>query len=358
VDADGLAYVMYTSGSTGRPKGVAVPHRGVVRLARDIGDAGDTGLGPGEVFLQFAPISFDASTFEIWGDLLHGARLVLAPEGALALADLGEQIERHGVTTLWLTAGLFHLMVDHQLDRLRPVRRLLAGGDVLSPRQVERALRALPGTRLVNGYGPTENTTFTCCHPMALPDDVGRSVALGRPIAETRVHILDRGGRPVPVGASGELCTGGEGLARGYLNRPDLTAERFVPDPFAVLEGAGGRLYRTGDLARYRPDGRLDFLGRIDHQVKLRASASSRGRSRLACASIPGSWRRRWRSTSSRSGTCSWSPTWWATRCRTPPCATTCEPNCPSTWCRRRSSAWRRCRSLRTARWIAAACRP
>ncbi|HZF08657.1 MAG TPA: amino acid adenylation domain-containing protein, partial [Thermoanaerobaculia bacterium] len=270
VDADGLAYVMYTSGSTGRPKGVAVPHRGVVRLARDIGDAGDTGLGPGEVFLQFAPISFDASTFEIWGDLLHGARLVLAPEGALALADLGEQIERHGVTTLWLTAGLFHLMVDHQLDRLRPVRRLLAGGDVLSPRQVERALRALPGTRLVNGYGPTENTTFTCCHPMALPDDVGRSVALGRPIAETRVHILDRGGRPVPVGASGELCTGGEGLARGYLNRPDLTAERFVPDPFAVLEGAGGRLYRTGDLARYRPDGRLDFLGRIDHQVKLR----------------------------------------------------------------------------------------
>ncbi len=264
-DGDRLAYLMYTSGSTGRPKGVAVPHRGVVRLVCETGYAG---FGPDEVFLQFAPLSFDASTFEIWGALLHGAQLVLAPRGTLALADLGEQIERQGITTLWLTAGLFHLLVDHQLERLRGVRCLLAGGDVLSPQRVERALRALPRTRLVNGYGPTENTTFTCCYPLDAPEQVGSSVALGWPLANTRVHVLDRRGQPVPLGAAGELCTGGLGLARGYLGRPELTAERFVPDPFATEPG--GRLYRTGDLARYLPDGRLDFLGRLDDQVKLR----------------------------------------------------------------------------------------
>jgi amino acid adenylation domain-containing protein len=260
-----LAYVMYTSGSTGRPKGVAVPHRGVVRLLHEIGYAE---LGPDEVLLRLAPVSFDASTFEIWGTLLQGARLVLPPEATVALADFGELIDRHGVTTLWLTTALFHLLVDHQLARLRPVRQILTGGEVMSPQHVRRVLAELPGTRLTIFYGPTENTTFTSFCPLRDPAEIGPTVPLGRPIPHTRTYVLDREGHPAPLGVSGELCTAGEGLARGYLGRPELTAERFLPDPFGAEPG--GRLYRTGDLARQRPDGRLDFLGRIDAQVKLR----------------------------------------------------------------------------------------
>lgn len=263
--ADSLAYVSYTSGSTGRPKGVAVPQRGVVRLVRDTYFAR---FGADEVFLQFAPVAFDASTLEIWGALLNGGRLVIAPPGAVSLAELGELIERAGVTTLWLTAGLFHQMVEEQIDRLKGVRQLLAGGDVLSTAHVARALEKLPRTRLINGYGPTENTTFTCCHAITTAPAVGRSVPIGRPIANTRVYILDREQQPVPVGVPGELYAGGDGLARGYLNRPELTAEKFVPD--AISGEVGARLYRTGDLARWLPDGTVEFLGRIDRQVKIR----------------------------------------------------------------------------------------
>lgn len=263
--ADSLAYVSYTSGSTGRPKGVAVPQRGVVRLVRDTHFAR---FGADEVFLQFAPVAFDASTLEIWGALLNGGRLVIAPPGAVSLAELGELIERSGVTTLWLTAGLFHQMVEEQIDRLKGVRQLLAGGDVLSATHVARALEKLPRTRLINGYGPTENTTFTCCHAISAAPAPGRSVPIGKPISNTRVYILDREQQPVPVGVPGELYTGGDGLARGYLNRPELTAEKFVPD--AVSGQAGAQLYRTGDLARWLPDGTVEFLGRIDRQVKIR----------------------------------------------------------------------------------------
>ncbi|HEV7516669.1 MAG TPA: amino acid adenylation domain-containing protein, partial [Thermoanaerobaculia bacterium] len=260
-----LAYVMFTSGSTGRPKGVAVPHRGVVRL---VCEAGYMEFCPDEVFLQLAPVTFDASTFEIWGPLLHGARLVLAPEVSVALADLGDLLDRHGITTLWLTTALFHLMADHQLARLRPLRRLLTGGEVMSPQHVRRVLAGLPETRLTVFYGPTENTTFTSYCPLRDPAAIGASVPLGRPIANTRIYLLDLQGQPVPVGVPGELCTGGEGLARGYLRRPELTAENFVPDPFSGERGS--RLYRTGDLARYLAEGSIEFLGRVDHQVKLR----------------------------------------------------------------------------------------
>jgi pristinamycin I synthase-3/4 len=264
---DSLAYVMYTSGSTGRPKGVAVPHRAVARLVRD---TDFIRLGPEQVFLQFAPVSFDASTLEIWGPLLNGGRLVIPPAHALSLEELGREIECHGVTTLWLTAGLFHQFVENHLDLLRPVRQLLAGGDVLSVAHVRRVLAELPETRLINGYGPTENTTFTCCHSMPAMQGEERletSVPIGRPVAHTWVHLLDSHGQPVPLGVAGELCAGGSGLARGYLGRPDLTAERFVPDP---LTGGGNRVYRTGDLARRLPDGTIEFLGRIDQQVKMR----------------------------------------------------------------------------------------
>jgi amino acid adenylation domain-containing protein len=260
---DSAAYLMYTSGSTGFPKGVTVTHRNVVRLVRDTDFAS---FSPGEVVLQLAPVSFDAATLEIWGALLNGATLAVCDPGLRSLAELGRTIEREGVSTLWLTAGLFHQMVDRQLPSLAGVRQLLAGGDVLSPALVARALAALPGCRLINGYGPTENTTFTCCHQVAAP--LAGPVPIGRPIANTWVQVVDRAGRPVPIGVAGELLAGGEGLARGYFDRPDLTAERFVPDPLTGEPGA--RLYRTGDLVRRRPDGTIDFLGRFDGQVKIR----------------------------------------------------------------------------------------
>ncbi|HWS55001.1 MAG TPA: amino acid adenylation domain-containing protein, partial [Pyrinomonadaceae bacterium] len=260
--AENLAYVIYTSGSTGRPKGVAVTHRNVVRLVKG---ADYVSLSADETFLAFAPVSFDASTFEIWGSLLNGARLAIMPADA-STEELGAAIGRHGVSTLWLTAGLFHLMVDEQLESLRGVRQLLAGGDVLSAAHVEKVTRELSGCRLINGYGPTEGTTFTCCHTVS--GGVGTSVPIGRPISNTKVYILDRHLNPLPTGAAGELFIGGDGLSRGYLRRPALTAERFIPDPFAA--DPGSRLYRTGDLARFLPTGEVEFLGRRDQQVKLR----------------------------------------------------------------------------------------
>jgi amino acid adenylation domain-containing protein len=261
--ADHLAYVLYTSGSTGRPKGVAAVHRAVVRLVRD-GAFAD--LGPSRTLLQLAPLSFDASTLEIWGALANGGRLVVFPPGVPDFEALGKTIARHGVDTLWLTAALFHQVVAERPAALLPVRQLLAGGDVLSPLSVRKALELRPGSVVINGYGPTESTTFACCHTMRGVEDVGEPVSLGRPIGGTRVHILDRHLRPMPPGVPGELFIGGDGLARGYHRRPDLTAERFLPDPF----GEGERLYRTGDLARRLPDGSLQFLGRLDRQVKIR----------------------------------------------------------------------------------------
>ncbi|HEX2253053.1 MAG TPA: amino acid adenylation domain-containing protein, partial [Thermoanaerobaculia bacterium] len=267
VPPEALAYVLYTSGSTGLPKGVAVPHRGVARLVRG---ADYSRLDAGTTFLQLAPVAFDLSTLEIWGPLANGGCLAVPPPGELSLAELERWIAELGVTHLWLTAGLFHLVVDERLQALAPLAELLAGGDVLSPAHVARVRRELPALRLTNGYGPTENTTFTSCHRVGeVPGaaTVGGSVPIGRPIAGTTVYVVDPALRPLPPGVAGELVTGGAGLARGYLGRPALTAERFVPDPFA---GDGGRLYRTGDRARWLPGGVLEFLGRLDTQVKVR----------------------------------------------------------------------------------------
>jgi amino acid adenylation domain-containing protein len=266
VGAQNLAYVSYTSGSTGVPKGVAVTHRGVVRLVRENNYAS---FDEREVFLQFAPPAFDASTFEIWGALLNGARLVLMPEGKASLSDLTGVIREQGVTTLWLAAGLFHVMVDEHLAELGSLRQLLAGGDVLSVAHVRRFLGAAgQHCALVNGYGPTESTTFACCHRLDQSDAAKPSVPIGRPIVNTQVYLLDRALRPVPHGFVGELYIGGDGLARGYLDRPELTAEKFLPHPFSDEPGA--RLYQTGDLARRLPDGAIEFIGRRDRQVKIR----------------------------------------------------------------------------------------
>jgi amino acid adenylation domain-containing protein len=280
--ADSLAYVMYTSGSTGQPKGVAVTHRNVVRLVRSTNYAS---FAIDEVFLQAATISFDASTFEIWGSLLNGARLALMPAGCTSLRDLGRAIKRFKVTTLWLTAGLFHLMVDNHLEDLQGVRQLLAGGDVLSVPHVQKVLAEVEGCRLINGYGPTESTTFTCCYSITDPASLNGSVPIGRPISNTSVYLLDRAMNPVPIGVAGELYIGGDGVARGYLNRPEMNAERFVPDRFS--EAGEARLYRTGDLARYRANGEIEFLGRIDNQVKVRGFRVELGEIESALAEHP-----------------------------------------------------------------------
>ncbi|HEX6719581.1 MAG TPA: amino acid adenylation domain-containing protein [Pyrinomonadaceae bacterium] len=263
-DAQNLAYIMFTSGSTGEPKGVSVTHRNVARLVKDTNYAR---FDAGEVFLQFAPITFDAATFEIWGPLLNGAKLVVTAPGIESLENLGHTIEHYGVTTLWLTAGLFHQMADTGLRSLRGVRQLLAGGDVLSTPHVQKAIEALPNCQLINGYGPTENTTFTCCQRLKV-DTISQSVPIGHPVSNTQVYVLSEDLQPVPIGVPGELFIGGDGLARGYLHDPSATAEKFQPNPFATEPGE--RLYRTGDQVRYRIDGSLEFLGRLDHQVKVR----------------------------------------------------------------------------------------
>jgi amino acid adenylation domain-containing protein len=263
--AENLAYVMYTSGSTGNPKGVGVPHRAVVRLVRD---STFLEMGSSETFLLFAPISFDASTLEIWAPLLNGGTLCICPPGAMTTKQLADTLRKERVSTLWLTAGLFHLMVEEHLDELAQVRQLLAGGDVLSPDKVSTMLSAAPHCRLINGYGPTENTTFTTCFDAGRNRWTGPSVPIGRPIDQTTVYVLDPSGRPVPPRCEGDLYTGGAGLARGYLGSPRLTASRFVPDPFSDLPGS--RLYRTGDRARFSSGGDLEFLGRRDDQLKIR----------------------------------------------------------------------------------------
>lgn len=261
-----LAYVMYTSGSTGTPKGVEVCHRGVVRLLFGVDYVR---LDRRQTFLLLAPISFDASTFELWGALLHGGRCVVYPEPVPVFGKMGELIRTHKVTILWLNASLFNAVIDEDAGILAGVSQVLTGGEALSPMHVRRALERLPQTQLVNGYGPTESTTFTCCYriPRDL-DDQALSIPIGRPIANTQVYILDKQLNPVPIGVPGELYIGGDGLARGYLNRPELSAEKFVRHPFS--ENSEARLYKTDDLVRYRPDGNIEFLGRMDHQVKLR----------------------------------------------------------------------------------------
>jgi amino acid adenylation domain-containing protein len=259
------AYVNYTSGSTGQPRGVLVPHAGVMRL---VCQPNFMRLQHSTRLLQMAPLSFDAATLEIWGALLNGGSLAVMPAGRVSIEEIGEAIGRFHVNTVWLTAGLFQEVVNDALISLAGVEQLLAGGDVLSADHVKRLLDAYPQCRVINGYGPTENTTFTCCYSVPHAADINFGVPIGFPVNNTRVYLLDEDLRPVPIGVTGELYAAGVGLARGYLNRSDWTAERFLPNPHGIVPGE--RMYRTGDLVRRRTDGAIEFVGRNDRQVKVR----------------------------------------------------------------------------------------
>jgi amino acid adenylation domain-containing protein len=266
-DPGDLAYLMYTSGSTGKPKGVMVEHRSIsnlvlgqdyVRFSRD------------DVVLHRSTPVFDAATFEVWGALLNGATLIVAPPDPISVDDTARLVSEYGVSVMFLTTALFHQQVDERIETFRNVRTAVAGGEALSAIHAERLRKAFPECVIVNGYGPTEATTFTVCHRIGPDEDLAVAVPIGTPLRGVGVRLVDEGGMPVPDGSPGELCISGDGLARGYWRRPGLTAERFIPDPFDEGSKGGRRLYRTGDLAKRLPGGELVFLGRLDDQFKLR----------------------------------------------------------------------------------------
>lgn len=281
-DPEAVAYVMYTSGSTGTPKGVVIPQRAVLRLVRG---QDFMSLSPDERILQASPISFDAATLEIWGALLNGGTLVLPETEVKSLRGLGEMIARHRITSLWLTAGLFHAMADERPGDFAPLRQLLTGGDVVSPARVAQVMAACPELTVINGYGPTENTTFTCCHHISRAEaEAGAPLPIGRAISGTEIYVLNDALHPVAPGEPGELCVAGAGLAKGYLGRDDLTAEKFVPAPW----NRALTLYRTGDLVRWGESGVLHYLGRNDTQVKVRGYRIELAELEAAAEAFPG----------------------------------------------------------------------
>ncbi|MDO0924515.1 non-ribosomal peptide synthase/polyketide synthase [Streptomyces sp. TG1A-8] len=279
-DPDRLAYVMFTSGSTGRPKAVAVRHRDVAALATDSRFAG----GVCARVLLHSPVAFDAATFEVWAPLLNGGCVVVAP-GSVD-ADLVRRLAAEdGLTALWLTAGLFRLLAQDAPDCFRGLGQVWTGGDVVPAAAVRRVLAACPGLSVVDGYGPTETTTFATSFALTDAAAVPATVPVGHPLDDMRVLVLDARLRPVPPGCAGELYLAGEGLARGYLGRPGDTAARFLADPAGP---PGARMYRTGDLARRRPDGTVEFLGRADDQVKIRGFRVEPGEVEAVLAAHPG----------------------------------------------------------------------
>jgi amino acid adenylation domain-containing protein len=265
VHPDALAFLCYTSGSTGTPKCVGLTHRNVARVVHR---PDYLPCGPRHAFLQLAPIGFDISAMELWTPLIHGGRLVLAPPGRPDLPELAEYMRAHGVTTMVTTTALFHQIVAQDPLVLAGLAQIAIGGDVAAPASFTAALEhpALRELNLVHCYGPTENTCTSTS--MVVRGPLGARVPIGGPITGSTVHVLDENLRPVPVGVTGQLCTGGTGVTRGYLTDAAMTAARFIPDPFSATPGA--RLYLTGDLARWRPDGTLEFAGRMDRQVKVR----------------------------------------------------------------------------------------
>ncbi|QFT53928.1 amino acid adenylation domain-containing protein [Microbulbifer sp. THAF38] len=253
-------YVMFTSGSTGEPKGVQIPHRAVVRLVKD---TNYIKIKVSDTIFQFAPLSFDASTFEIWGALCSGATLALYSGVILDPKLFYREIKDNKVTILWLTAALFHLIATRYINVLSTVNVVLAGGDVLYPKMINKLLETYPEITVINGYGPTENTTFTCCHRMTHANRPNSVVPIGKAITGTEVFILDGHLKPVDEGDVGELVVAGLGVSLGYLNNK---SDSF----FENSSIAGGLLYKTGDLVKRNVDGDIEFVGRKDNQVKIR----------------------------------------------------------------------------------------
>jgi amino acid adenylation domain-containing protein len=257
-----LAYAIFTSGSTGKPKATIVEQMNVVRLVKN---NNFVQLEAGDRLLQTGALEFDASTFEIWGALLNGLELFLADKDKILIAEeLKLLIEKYEINTMWLTSPLFNQLLQTDIEIFRGLKNLLVGGDVLSPFHINRLRARFPRLNVINGYGPTENTTFSTTHLIHKKYD--DNIPIGNPIANSTVYIIDSAGDLTPGGAPGELCVGGDGVARGYLNNPELTAQRFVKNSFLT----DGRLYKTGDLARWLPDKNIEFIGRIDQQVKIR----------------------------------------------------------------------------------------
>ncbi|MGQ4733615.1 amino acid adenylation domain-containing protein, partial [Streptomyces sp. Ju416(a)] len=281
-NAEQIAYVMYTSGSTGTPKGVANTHHNVVHLAADH----YWQTGNHDRILMHSPYAFDASTFEIWTPLLTGGRIVIAPPGHLTPTDFANIISQQGVTALFISAGYFRVLAEERPECFNGVREIWAGGDIVSPTAVHRVRQACPEITVANEYGPTETTVFSSVNPIT-PNDPQphHTVPIGRPLWNTRLYVLDTNLQPVPPGTNGELYIAGSGLARGYLNRQTLTAQRFIADPFGK---PGTRMYRTGDLAQWRHDNQLEFLGRVDNQIKLRGFRIEPAEIETALAAHPG----------------------------------------------------------------------
>ncbi|KAK9765158.1 hypothetical protein K7432_006735 [Basidiobolus ranarum] len=261
--ANNLAYIIYTSGSTGTPKGVLVEHRAVVRLVRN---TEYVDIGNEDFIAHIANTSFDAVTFEVWGALLNGATVVCISHcDVIDLNIFSKILEKHSITLMFLTTALFNRIMEDSPEVVKHLKQLIVGGDVLDRRSVSKFLSIPDCPRLLNGYGPTENTTFSTWYEVK---EVTNTIPIGKPLSNSKAYVLDQQLGPVPDGFVGELCVAGDGLARGYLNRPELTSQKFIVNPNPECDGE--IIYRTGDLARYRSDGNIEFIGRRDHQVKIR----------------------------------------------------------------------------------------
>ena len=267
-DIDECAYVMFTSGTTGRPKGIAVSHRNIIKL---VYDTGEIAIREGDRVLQWSNYSFDGSTYDIYNTLLTGASLYLIKDDWASDVDaMSELIEAKGINVVFMTTALFNTFIDIHPKAFTGMRKILFGGEMVSANHVRKALSILGEDVVTHVYGPTETTVYATSYPIneVKKDDI---IPIGRPLSNTSLFVFNPYGKLVPVGVSGELFIGGDGVSMGYVNNPDLTKEKFVPNPYSKLnKNLANRLYRTGDLVRWLPEGNIEYLGREDHQVKIR----------------------------------------------------------------------------------------
>lgn len=261
INPEDLIYIMYTSGSTGKPKGVMIPHRSVVRLVRNTNYIDFSNC---KRILQTGSIVFDACTFEIWGALLNGLSLYVIDKMQLLDCNIfAEYLQKNKIDTLWLTAPLFNQLSEENPYVFEKVKYLLTGGDVLSAQHINLVIDANPNITIINGYGPTENTTFSCC--FKIDKKYKENIPIGKAISNSTAYVVSKNGKLQPIGVPGELWVGGDGLAKGYLNREDLTQEKFIENPFG-----DGMVYKTGDSVKLLSNGNIEFIGRLDNQVKIR----------------------------------------------------------------------------------------